>query len=130
MLLANCCEEAEPSHMTKHMRRNVGAPRGVANVFREFVFTPVWPCEASLYNDSRHRDEYCNVNGLPGQPLLPRHGDANSILWLNQVIDCFSGFGDCKLHPFDFAVELVTARSVVRSNRRPAVQADITPIIG
>jgi hypothetical protein len=52
--------------------------------------------------------------GCLSQALLPRHGDADSFLWRDQVIGAHSVLLDGQLHAFDAAVELITARTVVR----------------
>src|SRR5256885_2413493 len=45
------------------------------------------------------------------------------------MIDAFGGLSDRDLYSLDVAVELVSARPVVRRNWRPAVHADITTVI-
>ena len=70
--------------------------------------------------------------GLSGSPdaLLPRHGDADSSFRVNQVICVLRGVGDRKLHTFDFAVEGVALRTVIRGDRRTGVLADIAAVVG
>ena len=62
--------------------------------------------------------------------LLPRHGDADSSFRVNQVICVLRGVGDRKLHTFDFAVEGVALRTVIRGDRRTGVLADIAAVVG
>src|SRR5438876_7978034 len=64
------------------------------------------------------------------QPLLPRHGDSNSVLRFDQMIESLRGFGNSQLYSLNVAVELVAARTIVGGNGRPAVHAYITSIIG
>lgn len=62
-------------------------------------------------------------------PLLPRHRDADRVLWRDEVVQVFSGVGDRELHAFDCPGERIAARAVIRRDRGTAVLADITAII-
>ena len=62
--------------------------------------------------------------------LLPRHGDADSSFRVNQMICVLRGVGDRKLHTFDFAVEGVAVRTIIRGDGRSAVLADIAAVVG
>src|SRR5215510_3816878 len=55
---------------------------------------------------------------------LPRHRELESLLGADHVVDVLGRGIDIDLHPVDLAVELVTARTVVRRNRLAQVASD------
>jgi len=54
MIIADGCAEAELHNNAKKMRRNFGAARMVAEVFREFFFGALWSRQTRLNCYPRH----------------------------------------------------------------------------
>ena len=48
-----------------------------------------------------------------GRGLLPRHGDTDSVLCLDEVIYAFGRIGDRQLNPFDQSVETIADGAVI-----------------
>src|SRR4029079_7039175 len=70
------------------------------------------------------------INAMHSSLSLPRHGDLESLLGRDEVVEVLGGFGDVDLPPLDGALEAALLRGVVVADGRGRVRTDVARLVG